>query len=94
MLDEELFIASKDEFYFGFKGGLRIASNGMIVPACVLPANSHDSQLTEVLVAGMPNHAACLGDKTQEKFQQEYDLYLLTPCEAICDPRVLCFPRL
>ena len=49
------YCASKDLYYFGVEGGVRIADNGMIVHAPLLPARPHDSQHTEALLAGMPS---------------------------------------
>lgn len=78
------YCASKDWYYFGFKGGLRIAANGMIVHAPLLAARPHDSQHTDVLVAGMPVGAIALADKAfidedkQTALQTDYDLHLLT----------------
>jgi len=79
------YCASKDEFYFGVKGGLRIASNGMIVHAPLLPPRPHDSQLTEELLVGVPPETAVLGDKAfidqekQEALHKEANVFLLTP---------------
>jgi len=99
LLEPEVgYCASKDWYYFGFKGGLRIASNGMIVHAPLLPAGSHDSQLTDILIEGMPTHAICLGDKgfldteTQTALQQEYELYLLTPLRSNMKPTPFAMP--
>lgn len=86
LLEPEVgYCASKDWFYFGFKGGLRIAANGMIVHAPLLQARPHDSQHTEALLAGMPAGALGLADKAfldedkQTALQDAYDLRLLTP---------------
>lgn len=86
LLEPEVgYCASKDWFYFGFKGGIRIAANGMIVHAPLLLARSHDSQHTDALLAGMPAGALGLADKAfldedkQTALQDAYDLRLLTP---------------
>lgn len=79
------YCASKDEFYFGVKGGLRIASNGMIVHAPLLPARPHDSQLVDELLVGVLRGTAVLGDKAfidqekQEALHEEAGVLLLTP---------------
>ncbi len=100
LLEPEVgYCASKDWFYFGFKGGLRIASNGMIVHACILPASPHDSQFSEILLEGMPPHTIGLGDKafldkeTQQMLRQEYDLYLLTPLRSNMQPTPFMLPQ-
>ena len=82
------YCASKDEYYFGVKGGLRIAANGMIVHAPLLPARPHDSQFTDDLLEGMPLGATGLADKAfldedkQTKLKEKYDLRLLTPLKS------------
>lgn len=76
---------SKDWYYFGLKGGIRIAAHGMIVHAPLLYARAHDSQHSLALLAGMPARALGLGDKgfidtdQQTAWQEKYDLRLLTP---------------
>jgi hypothetical protein len=79
------YCASKDWYYFGVKGGLRIAATGMIVHAPLLPARPHDSQFRETLLAGMPAGATALADKAflneteQTRLHDQYGLWLLTP---------------
>jgi len=79
------YCASKDLYYFGVKGGIRIASNGMIVHAPLLEARPHDSQHTEALLAGTPAGTIGLGDKgfieaeAQARYEATYELRLLTP---------------
>jgi hypothetical protein len=86
------YCASKDWYYYGFKGGLRIADNGIIVHAPLLMAQSHDSQHTETLLAGIPAGVFALGDKAfldeekQTVYQEQYDVRLLTPLRAGMDP--------
>jgi hypothetical protein len=82
------YCASKDWHYFGVKGGLRIAANGMIIHAPLLPARPHDSQLREALLAGMPAGATALADKAfldeaeQTRLHDQHGLLLLTPLRA------------
>lgn len=86
------YCASKNWHYFGLKGGIRIAANGMIVHAPLLCARSHDSQHSSALLAGMPAGSLALGDKgfidsfQQTLFQERYDLRLLTPLRQGMQP--------
>jgi hypothetical protein len=86
------YCASKDWHYFGFKGGVRIAANGMIVHAPLLSARPHDSQHTETLLAGMPADAFGLGDAgfldqdDQQRWQATYGVSLLTPLRRNMQP--------
>ena len=89
LLEPEVgYCASKDWYYFGFKGGVRIAANGMIVHAPLLPARSHDSQHTDALLIGAPAGTVALADKAfldedkQTALQEAYGLRLLTPLRA------------
>ncbi len=82
------YCASKNLYYFGMKGGLRIAANGMIVHASLLPARPHDSQFMETLLSGMPAGAMALADKAfvdeskQTAFKEKHGFLLLTPRRA------------
>ena len=93
------YCASKDEYYFGVKGGIRIAANGMIVHAPVLPARPHDSQFTDDLLAGMPAGTIGLADKAfldqdkQTTLKEKYDLLLLTPLKAGMKPTPFRLPQ-
>ena len=86
------YCASKDEYYFGVKGGIRIAPNGMIVHAPLLPARPHDSRFTDDLLEGMPAGSAGLADKAfldeykQTSLKEKYDLLLLTPLKSGMKP--------
>lgn len=89
LLEPEVgYCAGKDWYYFGFKGGVRIAANGMIVHAPLLPARSHDSQHTDALLIGAPAGTVALADKAfldedkQTALQEAYGLRLLTPLRA------------
>jgi hypothetical protein len=83
------YCASKEWYYFGGKGGLRIAANGMIVHAPLLAARPHDSQHRAALLAGMPAGATALADKAfldedeQIRLYDQHGLLLLTPLRKI-----------
>lgn len=86
------YCASKDWYYFGVKGGLRIAANGMIVHAPLLAARPHDSQHRQALLAGMPAGATALADKAfldeaeQSRLYDQDGLLLLTPLRTGMQP--------
>jgi hypothetical protein len=92
------YCASKDWYYFGFKGGIRIAENGMIVHAPLLAARPHDSQHTDALLAGTPAGVFALGDKAfldderQTAYRDHYNLRLLTPLRAGMQPTAFELP--
>jgi hypothetical protein len=94
------YCASKDEFYFGVKGGLRIASNGMIVNAPLLPARPHDSQLVDDLLIGVLHGTLVLGDKAfldrekQETLQEENGVLVLTPLRRNMKPTPFASPTI
>lgn len=93
------YCASKDEYYFGFKGGIRIAENGMIVHAPLLLAQPHDSQHREALLSGTPAGVFALGDKAfldeemQTAYRDQYGLRLLTPLRANMSPNDFVLPQ-
>jgi hypothetical protein len=93
------YCASKAEYYFGMKGGIRMAANGMIVHAPLLPARPHDSQFTDSLLAGMPCEAFCLADKgfldqdKQNDLQKKHGLMLLTPLKSGMKPTEFILPE-
>ena len=99
LLEPEVgYCASKDWYYFGFKGGVRIAANGMIVHAPLLMARPHDSQHTDALLAGTPAGTLTLADKAfldqnkQTALQEDHDLRLLTPLRAGMRPTAFMLP--
>ncbi len=85
------YCAAKDEYYFGFKGGLRITDYGLIVHAPILPAYGHDSTVCDPLLAGLqaPTHvigdAAFIGLDRQQHLQQHH-IHLLTPLKRNMRP--------
>jgi hypothetical protein len=100
LLEPEVgYCASKDWFYFGFKGGVRIAANGMIVHAPLLMARPHDSQHTDALLAGTPAGTLALADKAfldedkQTALQTDHGLRLLTPLRAGMQPTAFMLPN-
>lgn len=101
LLEPEVgYCASKDWYYFGFKGGIRIADNGMIVHAPLLTARPHDSQHTDALLAGIPAGAFALADKAfldedrQTTLKEDYDLWLLTPLRTGMQPTPFVLPKI
>ena len=94
------YCASKDFFYFGFKGAIRIAANGMIVHANLLPARAHDITLTDQLLAGCPAGTTVLADKAflsyqmQTDLKQEHALELLTPLKKGMQSSFLTLPKI
>jgi hypothetical protein len=94
------YCASKDWHYFGVKGGLRTAANGMIVHAPLLEARPHDSQFRETLLAGMPAGTVGLADKAfldedaQTRLRDEQGLLLLTPLRSNMKPNAFVLPAL
>lgn len=79
------YCASKDWHYFGLKGGLRLASTGMIVAAPLLPASPHDKDLLDSLLLGVPAGTTICGDKgfvdlaTQQHLTDEWGILVQTP---------------
>jgi Transposase DDE domain len=77
------YCAAKDLHYYGFKLGLRIARNGMILHYPLLPARPHDSQLLGDLIDGFQGVA--LADKgfidgfRQQELAKKQAVELLTP---------------
>ena len=86
------YCAAKDEYYFGFKGGLRITDYGLIVHAPLLPAYGHDSTVCDPLLAGLqpPTHvlgdAAFIGLDRQQQLQHNHHIHLLTPLKRNMQP--------
>jgi len=69
------YCASKGECYFGMKGAIRIASNGMIVHAPLVTPRPHDTQFTHTLLADK----AFLDQDKQTELAQRQGVLLLTP---------------
>ncbi len=94
------YCASKDLYYFGVKGGLRIAANGMIVHAPLLPARPHDSQFRDALLAGLPAGVTALADKAfldkeeQSRLKDQQGLLLLTPLRSNMKPTEFVLPAM
>ncbi|MEM4203979.1 MAG: IS982 family transposase [Candidatus Methanomethylicaceae archaeon] len=92
------YCASKDWHYFGVKGGLRIAANGMIVHAPLLAARPHDSQLRDALLVGTPAGTMVLADKAfldeeeQTRLRDEHGLLVLTPLRRNMQPTPFVLP--
>lgn len=77
------YCAAKDMPYYGFKLGLRISRDGMIVHYPLLPARPHDSQLLDDLIADFQGVA--LADKgfidgfRQQELAKKKMVELITP---------------
>jgi hypothetical protein len=79
------YCASKDEFYYGFKGHLVINSEGTITNSEVTPANVDERDVVPFISSGL--HGLMLGDKgyIRTALQQELErqgLNLLTPARS------------
>jgi hypothetical protein len=57
------YCAAKDWHDFGFKGGVRRSSQGMILAAPILPASPHDLELLDARLVGIPQWTWVFGDK-------------------------------
>lgn len=85
------YCAAKDEYYFGFKGGLRITDYGLIVHAPLLAAQGHDSPCRDALLAGLQAPTQVIGDaaflalERQQELQQHH-IHLLTPLKRNMQP--------
>lgn len=94
------YCASKDMYYFGVKGGLRVAANGMIVHAPLLAARPHDSQFREVLLAGLAAGTIGVADKAfldeeeQIRLRDRRGLLLLTPLRSNMKPNEFVLPAI
>lgn len=69
------YCAAKDWHYFGFKGGLRLSSCGMILAAPILPASPHDIDLLDTLLLGVPAYTRVFGDKGFLDLEQQTGLH-------------------
>ncbi len=92
------YCAAKDEYYYGFKEGIRTSSRGMIVHCPLLEARPHDIQHLEVLLDGFQGIA--LGDKAfldahrQEVLRETFGIDLQVPLRSnMPDPRPKAFRR-
>jgi hypothetical protein len=66
--------AAKEWHYFGFKGGLRLSSPGMILAAPIVPASPHAIDLLEPLRLGVPASTRVFGDKGFMDLEQQTTL--------------------
>jgi hypothetical protein len=75
--------AAKQMHYYGFKLGLRVARSGMIIHSPLLPARSHDVQLTDELVAEfagvVPADKGFIDAVRQELLVERHGVVLVTP---------------
>ena len=84
--------ATKDEAYFGFKGGVRITDYGLIVHAPLVQAYGHDSTCRDALLAGVLPATKVVGDSAfidlerQRELKTTYQLHLLTPLKTNMHP--------
>ncbi len=88
------YCAAKEWHYFGFKGGLRLSSPGMILAAPILPASPHDTDLLEPLLLGVPAYTRVFGDKgfialeQQTTLQDSWGILVKTPLRHNMTDRV------
>lgn len=77
------YCAAKDQKYYGFKLGLRIARSGMITSFLLFPARPHDIQLLDELVEGfvglVPADKGFIDQFRQALLQERHGLVLVTP---------------
>lgn len=77
------YCAAKDQKYYGFKLGLRIARSGMITHFPLLPARPHDIQLLDELVEGftglVPADKGFIDQFRQALLQERHSVVLITP---------------
>jgi hypothetical protein len=77
------YCAAKDQHYYGFKLGLRIARSGMITHFPLFPARPHDIQLLDELVEGfvglVPADKGFIDQFRQALLAERHRLVLLTP---------------
>jgi hypothetical protein len=77
------YCAAKDQHYYGFKLGLRIARSGMITQFPLLPARPHDIQLLDELVEGfagwVPADKAFIDQFRQALLAERHQIVLVTP---------------
>src|SRR5512143_3862808 len=77
------YCAAKELHYYGFKLGLRLSRDGMIIPFPLLPARPHDIQLLDELVEGFVGYAPA--DKgfsdamRQALLAERREIVILTP---------------
>ncbi len=77
------YCAAKDLYYYGFKLGLRISRDGMIIHFPLLPARPHDSQLLDELVEGfggsVPADKGFIDAVRQALLAERRGIVILTP---------------
>lgn len=79
------YCAAKDMHYYGFKMGLRISRDGMILHYPLLPARPHDSKLLDDLIEGFQGVA--LADKGFIDGNRQQELAKKRAIELITPPR-------
>jgi len=83
---------AKDWHYFGFKGALRLSSQGFIVQAALVSARPHDSQHLDTLLAEVPAGTLIGTDKAfvdpdrQAELEQQHGILLRTPRKKNMEP--------
>lgn len=76
------FCAAKDQHYYGFKLGLRVARSGMITWYPLLPARPHDIQLLDDLIEGftgwVPADKAFIDAFRQAMLEERHGVVIVT----------------
>lgn len=77
------YCAAKDQHYYGFKLGLRVARSGMITSFPLLPARPHDVTMLDDLLDGFaglaPADKGFIDSVRQALLQERHDVVLVTP---------------
>lgn len=76
------YCAAKDQHYYGFKLGLRVARSGMITGYPLLPARPHDIQLLDDLIEGfsgwVPADKAFIDAFRQARLEEKRGVVIVT----------------